>query len=231
MIFLLKNSSDQSILLKSALWVFCAAALILLLVRHTVPVLSEDRSYGGSVFLMLPGKEGDIKNFIRWQMLNQPGSIFGYNSSGIFASLLPEKIKNTIPGIPHFADIREQVPKLVMPEYAVIPLRTEKSMTARSVLPVIMVEKIKKAEYAGIPVFDSEGNVYTMLQKLPEVAAGGALLLRAEKSWTGTAFRIIESSGSREFDNQVVSALENKSRQGEKFSGILAVWPELRSEK
>lgn len=231
MIFSLKNDSDQSILLKSIACVLCMAVLVLLLVRHAAPALPDDRSYGGSVLLMLPEKSSDISNFKRWQMLNQPGNIFGYNSGGVFSALLPKSVKEVLPEIPHIAYVLEHKPALLMPEYAVIPLKFEKSSARRSVLPTGMYKKISQTDHSGIPVFDAKGNICAVLNDLPVVSAGGALLIRSEKGWAGPVFRIIESSGNREFDTAATAALENIARQGSEFSGVLAVWPELRGEK
>ena len=231
MIFSLKNNSDRDILLKSVLCVFCAAAVMLLLVRHTVPSLSDDKSYGGSVLLMLPGSADDVRNFQRWQVLNQPSSIFGYNSGGIFSALLPEKVKNVIPQMPHFSGEGFRKPSLAMPEYALIPLKTEKRSSVRNFLHKEYFPAAKNIGNTGVQVFDEKGNECTVLQDLPQVSGAGTLLIRAEKGIAGVSLRIMESSGSREFDYKAAAALEQKALQGVPLSGVLAVWPESKGGK
>ena len=202
-----------------------AAVVILLFVRHTAPVLSDEKYYGGSVMLMLPGNKNELRNFYRWQMLNQPSNIFGYNSSGVFSALLPEKLRSVMPGISTFTDIISKAPESVLPANAVVPLKLEKSEKTGSFFKVLLPVLPPQERCDDVPVFDNNGAICAVLHGLPTVSDGKNLLLKAEKNWAGTSFRIVESSGSMEFDRKAADALEQKAREGVGFSGMLAVWP------
>ena len=215
-------------MMKSLLAVLLITAAVLLFMRHAVPVEKEKKFFGGGVSLLLAHNEDDIKAFQRWAKINDPASVFGYNSEGIFTRSVVRKaplqlpvVRTGIPDIPESALYQQM--KLEIPL-----LEMEKNLRAQGRLAEVKKEDKKPFRFNGIPVFDEKGGEVARLDSLPGTNMINALLLKCVEQMTGTTFLVIESSGDRKFDKNVVSELEKLAAGGRRFSGVLALWPESR---
>lgn len=221
---LLKSGSDRAIWIKSVLIVAAIAALLLWGTRHVAPAAPKTSSSDVRVFLLTSrgGEEGAFLE--RWAKLNDPGSIFGYDSSGRFTALFPRKDREAAP--PVFSDRPASAftPGLTVPEY---PLPRTGVNPALSVVPLPLLdggakEKLPLAE--GAVVYDETGKVRLSLPGLRGNTPRGPLMLRAERTLGGIEFRIVGPSGNDEFDRSALEELGRRVSQGGSFAGILTVW-------
>lgn len=215
-------------MIKSLLIVLLLAAAGLVFMRHSVPGGEEKKFFGGSVSLLIARNEADTRAFQRWAALNDPASVFGYNSEGIFTRSVARRktlqlpvVRSGLTETPEsvlYHSVKIGIPRLEMGEIRRSPGRLAK-VTTPEMTPFLS---------GGTPVFDEKGNVLCRLDSLPPTGMINVLLLKCTSDVTGRSFQVIESSGDRKFDESAVSELEKISAGGREFTGMLALWPESR---
>lgn len=222
---------EHWLLLKSMGCMILITAAVLLLLRHASPAEEKDKFFGGGVSLLLARTPEDVKAFRRWRDLNDPGRIFGYNATGVFARSVVMERQMELPALRVFSAGSMETALYTPVAQKSMPLEMEKSVAA----PAVIRENLSAAKSfpapEGVTVFNERGEIVEVLKNIPAARKENALLLRAGKSAAGIDFRIIESSGDRRFDRSVASALENAVRKGKSFNGVLAVWPDPKRKE
>ena len=217
--------SESALLLKSVCCVAAVALFVLLFMRHAAPVRTSDKGYGSGVKLLLTENIADVDEFNRWAELNNPSNVFGYNSPGIFTRAVTLKSRVVLPQVRNGMPEEEFLPLPEVPVPAVLAMRMEKSAPRYMLLQPESKNFSGGFSKNGLPVFSDKGELLCTLKEFSGAAGGRPLLVNAERSGLGTRFRIVESSGDRNFDTYVTAGLEEKIRSGSRFSGMLAVWP------
>lgn len=223
------RKSGDWFLLKSAVCVAAVACAALLLLRHAAPAEKEKKFFGGGVWLLPAQTPEEAGRFFRWMQLNQPSNIFGYNSAGIFSQAVVRKPESFLP-VTRDAGAFALLSRLPVSGYnggAKMLLGTESTAHPGSISSVGTAAAVSTVPFqtSGLPVFNEAGGILFALQGIAPTDKSNVLLIKADEDMTGTAFSVIESSGDRKFDSNVIKALEQR-QGGEPLRGILAVWPE-----
>ena len=221
---------EHWLLLKSTGCMILSAAAFLLLLRHAAPVEEEDKFFGGGVSLLLARTPGEIKAFRRWTELNDPSHIFGFSSIGVFSRAVGREEKVELPSVRIYSPESMESALFLPAAQKAMPLEMETNSAGSPVIREKLPVEKRGLALKGMPVFDESGEIAAVLENIPETKKVNALLLRAGNNAAGVDFRIIESSGDRNFDRSVVQALERSAGRGKTFSGVLAVWPDPKEK-
>ena len=222
-------TAEEKLLLKSLCYVVGGTLFVLFFMRYSAPVKEYDKAYGSGVRLLLAKNDADVSNFSRWAELNNPSHIYGYNSAGIFTRSLVTEKKLQLPGVKGVMTEKElPLPEIPASESMTVVLENN---PLQPQLAAAKKEGQTKTVSSRIPVYSGQGEVLFEVDPVNGENNSGTLLIKAENSVLGPRFRVIESSGSQQFDARITEALKQKVREGQRFSGTLVVWSGGGKEK
>ena len=222
-------AAEEKLLLKSFACIAGGTLLVLFFMRYSAPVKERDKAYGSGVRLVLAKNAADVSNFSRWAELNRPSNVYGYNSAGIFTRALVTEKKLQLPGVKGVVT-EKGLPLPEIPPAESMAVVLEKN-PLQPQLAAAKKEGQAKTVSSRIPVYSGQGEVLFEVDPVNGENNSGTLLIKAENSVLGPRFRVIESSGSQQFDARITEALKQKVREGQRFSGTLAVWTGGGQEK
>lgn len=223
-------AAEEKLLLKSIGCVVGTALFVLFCMRYSAPGKERDKAYGSGVSLLLAKNAADVSNFSRWEELNRPSNVYGYNSAGIFTRALVTEKQLQLPGVKGVMTEKElPLPEIPAAESMAVVL--EKNPLQPQLVVSKREETPKGFVAAQIPVYSEQGEILFEVGAVKGEKSSGTLLVKVENSVLGPRFRVIESSGNQQFDDRITDALKQKVREGQRFSGVLAVWPGGGQEK